>query len=114
MFAKNTNINNTNLIDNFTTRTFIEIGSYALYGHSDRMLKKYNDFYPFITNTITNNELKNTSMLLINEPKNRLELINKIVWRNTLANLQKSGNQAVKEKSEGILHMIEKEIESHK
>lgn len=114
LFAKNTNINNTNLIDNFTTRTFIEIGSYALYGHSDRMVKKFNDFYPFITNKITNNELKNTTTLLINEPKIRLELINKVVYRNTLSNLQKSGNQAVKEKSEQILHMIEKEIESHK
>jgi len=114
LFTKNTNINNTNLIDNFTTRTFIEIGSYALYGHSDRMLKKYNDFYPFITNTISNNELKKTTMLLINEPKNKLELINKIVYRNTLSNLQKSGNQGVKVKSEQILHMIEKEIESRK
>jgi hypothetical protein len=114
LFAKNTNINNTNLIDNFTTRTFIEIGAYALYGHSDRMLKKYNDFYPFITNTITNNELKNTTMLLINEPKNKLELINKVVYRNTLSNLQKSGNQALKEKSKQIQLMIEQEIESHK
>ena len=114
LFAKNTNINNTNLVDNFTTRTFIEIASYALYGHSDRMVTKFNDFYPFITNKITNNELKNTSTLLINEPKNKLELINKVVYRNTLSKLQKSGNQAVKEKSEQILHMIEKEIESHK
>jgi len=114
LFAKNTNINNTNLVDNFTTQTFIEIGSYALYGHSDRMLKKYNDFYPFIINTITNNELKNTTMLLINEPKNKLELINKIVWRNALSNLQKSGNQAVKEKSEQILLLLENEIELHK
>ena len=114
LFAKNTNINNTNLIDNFTTRTFIEIGSYALYGHSDRMVKKFNDFYPFATNNVTNKELKNTAMLLINETKNKLELINKIVYRNTLSNLQKSGNQAVKVKSEQILHMIEKEIESHK
>ncbi len=114
LFAKNTNINNSTLIDNFTTRTFIEIGSYALYGHSDRMLKKYNDFYPFTTNTITNNELKNTTMLLINEPKNKLDLINKVVYRNTLSNLQKSGNLAIKEKSKQIQLMFEQEIESHK
>jgi hypothetical protein len=114
LFAKNTNINNTNLVDNFTTRIFIAIGSYALYGHSDRMVKKFNDFYPFITNKVNDNELKNTSTLLISEPKNKLELINKVVYRNTLSNLQKSGNQAVKEKSEQILHMIEKEIELHK
>lgn len=53
-------------------------------------------------------------MILINEPKNKLELINKIVYRNTLSNLQKSGNQAIKEKSEQIQLMIEQEIESHK
>jgi len=113
-FAKNTNINNTNLIDNFTTRTFIEIGSYALYALSDRMVKKSNDFYPFITNKVTDKELENTSTILINEPKNKLELINKVVYRNTLSNMQKSGNQAIKVKSEQILDMIENEIESHK
>ena len=114
LFAKNTNINNTNLVDNFINRTFIEIGSYASYGNSDRMLNKFNDFYPFITNKVTDNELKNTSTLLMNEPKNRLELINKVVYRKTLSNLQKSGNQAVKERSKQTLSMIEKEIESHK
>ena len=114
-FAKNTNINNTNLVDNFTTRTFIDIGSYALYALSDRMVKKSsNDFYPFIINKVTDKELKNTSTILINEPKNKLELINKVVYRNTLSNLQKSGNQAVKVNSEQILNMIENEIESHK
>ena len=113
-FAKNTNINNTNLVDNFTTRTFIEIGSYAVYALSDRMVKKSNDFYPFIINKVTDKELENTSTILINEPKTKLELINKVVYRNTLSNLQKSGNQAVKAKSKQILDMIENEIESHK
>jgi hypothetical protein len=114
LFAKNTNINNTTLVDNFTTPTFIEIGSYAVYGNSERMIKKFNDFYPFATNKLTNSELKNISKLLINEPKNKLALINKVVYRNTLSYLQKSGNQAVKEKSEQILHLIEKEISVHK
>jgi hypothetical protein len=114
LFAKNTNINNTNLIDNFTTETFIEIGSYALYGNSNRMVKKFNDFYPFTITTINNKELKDISIHIINEPKNKLELINKVVYRNTLSSLQKSGNQDLKEKSEHILFIIEKEIESLK
>jgi hypothetical protein len=114
LFAKNTNINNTNLVDNFSTRNFIEIGSYALFGNSKRMLKKFNDFYPFVTTNVANNELKNISMILINEDKNKLELINKVVYRNTLSNLQKSGNQALKERSEQIQLMIEQDIESHK
>jgi hypothetical protein len=114
LFAKNTNINNTNLVDTFSTRTFIEIGSYALFGNSKRMVKKFKDFYPFVTNNVTNDALKKISMILINEPKNKLELINKIVYRNTLSNLQKSGNKALKEKSEQIQLMIEQEIEFHK
>jgi len=114
LFANNTNINNTNLIDNFSTPTFIKLGSYASYGNSDRMVERFNDFYPFVTNKVTDNELKNISTRIINEPKNKLEFINKVVYRNTLSSLQKSGNKGLKEKAEQILLMIEKEIESHK
>ncbi|MBT8394789.1 MAG: hypothetical protein HKO81_00760 [Flavobacteriaceae bacterium] len=114
LFTKNTNINNTNLVDNFTTQTFIEIGSYAFYGNSKRMVKKFNDFYSFETKKVSNSELKNISTQFINEPKIKLELINKVVYRNTLSSLQKSGNLGLKERSEQILLMIEKEIETHK
>ena len=43
----------------------------------------------------------------------KLELINKVVYRNTLSSLQKSGNSALKEKSKQILLMLENEIELH-
>ncbi len=114
LFTKNTNINNTNLIDNFTTPTFIEIGSYASYGVSNRMEKKFNDFYPFIFNKVNDNDLKNISTQIINEPKNKLELINKVVYRNTLSSLQKAGNQSLKKRSEQILLILENEIELNK
>ncbi len=114
LFTKNTNINNTNLIDNFTTPTFIEIGSYASYGNSNRMAQKFNDFYPFVTNKVNDNELKNISTQIINEPKNKLDLINKVVYRNTLSNLQKAGNQSLKERSKQILLLLEEEIELFK
>jgi len=114
LFTKNTNTNNTNLIDNFTTHTLIELGSYATSGNSDRMVKKFNDFYPFVNSKVTDSELKGISTGILNEPENRLEVINKVVYRNTLASLQRSGNLALKERSEQILHLIEKEIESHK
>ena len=114
MFTKNTNINNTNLIDNFTTATFIEFGTYALYGYSDRMTEKSNDFYSVVTNKVDDIELKKIATQIINEPIKKLELINKVVYRNTLSNLQKSGNLTLKEKSKQILLMIENEIELHK
>ena len=98
LFTKNTNINNTNLVDNFTTSTIIEIGSFAFYGNSNRMVEKFNDFYSFETNKVNDSELKNISAQIINEPKNKLELINKIVYRNTLSSLQKSGNLGLKER----------------
>lgn len=113
-FAENTNKNNSNIIDNFLTRSFITYGSYATYGHSDRMLQQLNDFYPFVTNKVSDNKLKNISTKIINEPKNKLELINKVVFRNTLSSLQKSGNQDLKERSKQILRILEEEIELNK
>jgi Family of unknown function (DUF6090) len=112
LFTNNTNINNTNLIDNLTTPTLIEIGSYALYAYSNRMTQKFNDFYPIVNNKVNDNQLKNISTNIINEPKNKLELINKVVFRNTLSSLQKAGNRSLKEKAEQILLILEKEIKS--
>ncbi len=114
LFTKNTNINNTNLIDNLTTQTFIDIGGFASYGNSDKMVQKFNDFYPFQNKIINDNELKNIIIQVINEPINKLELINKVAYRNTLSTLQKSGNESLRLKSEQILNMIKKEIELHK
>ena len=114
LFTKNTNINNTNLIDNFTTTTIIELGAFALYGTSKGMEEKFKDFYEFETLKVSDQDLKNISTQIINEPKNKLELINKVAYRNTLSNLQKSGNLALKVKSEHISQMIEDEIELHK
>jgi hypothetical protein len=112
LFAKNTNINNTNLIDNLTTLTFIDMGGFACYGNSERMVQKFRDFYPINNKLVNDNNLKNILAQIINEPINRLELINKVAYRNTLSSLQKSGNEALKVKAEEILHLIEKEIES--
>lgn len=112
LFAKNTNINNTNLVDNLTTTTFVEIGTFALYGNSKRMVKKFNDFYSFETEKVNDSVLKDISIKIINEPANKLKLINKVVYRNTLSSLQKSGNLDLKKRSEQVLLMIEKEIES--
>ncbi len=84
------------------------MGTFALYGNSDRMVKKFNDFYSFETNNVNDDELKNIAIQIINEPKNKLELINKVVYRNTLSSLQKAGNLGLKEKSEQVLLLVEK------
>ena len=67
LFTRNTNINNTNLVDNLTTGTFISTGGFASYGNSDKMIQKFNDFYPF-ENKIVNDE--GIKKILIQEVKN--------------------------------------------
>ncbi|NNE13660.1 MAG: hypothetical protein HKN51_01705 [Saprospiraceae bacterium] len=111
LFAKNTNINNTNLVDNLTTGTFITTAGFASYGNSKRMIQKFNDFYPFQNKIVKDNSLKEILVQVINEPKNKLEIINKIAYRNTISSLQKSGNEAIKEKAVQLLKLINKEIE---
>ena len=114
LFTRNTNINNTNLVDNLTTGTFISSGGFASYGNSSRMVQKFNDFYPFENKIIDDNELKKILISVINEPKTKLELINKVAYRNTISSLQKSGNEAIKETALQLLKLIDTEIKSHK
>ncbi len=114
LFAKNTNINNTNLVDNLTTGTFITTGGFATYGNSTRMIQKFNDFYPFENKIVNDDGLKKVLISVINEPKNKLELINKVSYRNTISSLQKSGNEAIKNTAVQLLKSIEIEIELHK
>ena len=113
LFAENTNINNTNLIDNFSSGKFIEMGAYASYGMSQKMSDKFNDFYPFSVNTVIDKELGTISETIMNIPQNKLELINKVVFRNTIATLQKNGHQGLKQAAEELLNQIEKEIADH-
>ncbi len=111
LFTRNTNINNTNLVDNLTTGTFISSGGFASYGNSERMVRKFNDFYPFQNKKINDDEIKKIVISVIHEPKIKLELINKIAYRNTISSLQKSGNEAIKETAINLLKSIDSEIE---
>ncbi len=111
LFAKNTNLNNTTLVDNFTLPFMVERGSFASYGYSDRMEEKFKDFYEFTINKVADTELERISTHILNSPENRLELINKVVYRNTMATMQKNGNLTIKKRAEQLLHAIETEIE---
>ncbi|RIA09177.1 hypothetical protein OE09_1006 [Flavobacteriaceae bacterium MAR_2010_72] len=114
LFTRNTNINNTNLVDNLTTGTFISTGGFASYGNSNRMVQKFNDFYPFKNKIIDDSDLKKTLIQVINEPKNKLEIINKIAYRNTISSLQKSGNEGIKDRAFQLLKLLNEEIDLHK
>ena len=114
LFTRNTNINNTNLVDNLTTGAFIATGGFASYGNSKRMVAKFNDFYPFQNKLIDDIDLKKTIIQVINEPKNKLEIINKIAYRNTISSLQKSGNKAIKDRAVQLLKLLNEEINLNK
>ena len=109
-FSKNTQNNNTNLIDNLTVQSIIDKSAFASYAYSDRMTEKFKEFYLFNFIRIPDNELKEIATEIINEPKNKLELINRVVFRNGMANMQKTGNESIKNLAEEILLKVETEL----
>ncbi len=54
--------------------------------------------------------LKTIAIQNLNEPKLRLELINDVVFRNGLSELQKAGDEKLKAKAEQLLKHIETEL----
>ncbi|NNF86405.1 MAG: hypothetical protein HKM26_07615, partial [Winogradskyella sp.] len=84
---------------------------FAAYGNSERMIQKFNDFYPFKNKIVNDEELKELAIQIINQPKNKLEIMNKVTYRNTLSSLQKSGNEALRVRTQQILKMIKNEID---
>ena len=75
------------------------------------MVRKFNDFYPFQNKKINDDEIKKKSFQRIDETEIKLELINKIAYRNTISSLRKSGNEAIKETAINLLKSIDSEIE---
>jgi len=59
---------------------------------------------------VKNDTLKAIAIQNLNEPKLRLELINDIVFRNGLSELQKAGDKELKAKATQLLKHIETEI----
>lgn len=110
-FSKNTQNNNTNLIDNLTVKNLIDKSAYAFYGYSDMMTEKFKEFYLFNFLKVSDTELKNISTEIINEPENKLEIINKVVFRNNMANMQKTGNESIKNLASQLLLLVEKELQ---
>jgi hypothetical protein len=110
IFAKNTDNNNTNLIDQLTVPNLIERNAYASNGYSERMVELFKSFYLFDYLEVQDVKLSSISTEILSEPKERLELINKVVFRNTMANMQKKGNQSLKALAEEILSEVETEI----
>ncbi len=112
-FSKNTQNNNTNLIDRLIVPTIMESSPYAYYGYSDRMRTKFKEYYLDDFISVKDKELAAITDQLLQNPEYRLELINNVVIRNGMANLQKNGNASLKAKAQQILLNIENELTGH-
>jgi len=112
-FSKNTQNNNTNLIDRLIVPTIMESSPYAYYGYSDRMRTKFKAYYLEDLISVKDKELATITDQLLQIPENRLELINNVVIRNGMANLQKNGNASLKANAQQVLLNIESELTKH-
>ncbi len=109
-FAANTVNNNTNLVDQIIARNVIKNSSFATSTYSERMRKMFLNSYPMDFINVKDDTLKAIAIQNLNEPKLRLELINNVVFRNGLAELQKTGDENLKAKAKQLLKHIETEL----
>ena len=110
-FANNTINNNTNLVDQIVVRNVMKNSNFASYSYSKRMKSLFQENYPMnFINVVKDTTLKTIAIQNLNEPKLRLEFINNVVFRNGLAELQKTGDEMLKAKATQLLKQIEKEL----
>ncbi len=109
-FASNTVNNNTNLVDQIVVRNVIKNSNFALSSFSKRMRRRVQENYQMNFINVKDNTLKTIAIQNLNEPKLRLELINDVVFRNGLSELQKAGDENLKANAEQLLKHIETEL----
>jgi len=109
-FASNTVNNNTNLVDQIIVRNVMKNSNFAFSNLSKRMISKIQENNKMNIITVKDKNLKTISIQNLNEPKLRLELINDIVFRNGLSEIQKAGDEKLKAKAKQLLKHIETEL----
>ena len=109
-FAANTVSNNTNLVDQIVVRNVMKKSNFASYSYSKKMRSKVQENNQINFINVKDNTLKTIAIQTLNDPKLRLELINNVVFRNGLAELQKTGDENLKAKAEQLLNHIETEL----
>jgi hypothetical protein len=109
-FASNTVNNNTNLVDQIVVRNVMKNSNFATYSFSKRMRRKNPENFSLNFITVKDNNLKTIAIQKLNEPKLRLEFINDVVFRKSLSDLQKAGDEKLKAKAKQLLKHIETEL----
>ena len=109
-FARNTVNNNTNLVDQMIVRNVIKNSSFAFYSYSQKLRNLIQEKSQMSFINVKDETLKKIAIQNLNEPRLRLELINDVVFRNGLSELQKAGDENLKAKATQLLKHIEMEL----
>jgi Family of unknown function (DUF6090) len=109
-FASNTISNNTNLVDQIVVRNVMKQSNFAFSSYSKKMRSKVQENNQINFINVKDNTLGSIAIKNLNEPKLKLELINNVVFRNGLSELQKTGDEMLKAKAEQLLKHIEAEL----
>ncbi|MCA0154418.1 DUF6090 family protein [Winogradskyella vincentii] len=110
LWSTNTINNNTNLVDNMIVPEIIKLGTLSLNGYSGEMEAIFNNYSyaKFIHSNDTS--LSTISVEQLNNPEQKLNIINLINYRHTIASLQKGVNNGIINRVNELLKSIEIEL----
>ncbi|WP_208152936.1 DUF6090 family protein [Winogradskyella pelagia] len=110
LWSTNTINNNTNLVDNMIVPEIMKLGTLSLKGYSDEMEAIFNNYSysKFIHSTDTS--LSTISLDQLNKPEQKLNIINLINYRHTIASLQKGVNNSIINRVNELLKSVETEL----
>ncbi len=110
LWSANTTNNNTNLVDNIIVPEILKLGVLSSKGYSEELeaiMRNYT-FAEFIN--IKDTSLSTISTELLNNPQQKLNIVNLINYRHTLASLQKGVNNGIINRINELLKHIETEL----
>ena len=110
LWSANTVNNHTNLVDNLIVPEIFKLGAYSSMGLSDEMESIFKNFtYDSFIQT-TDKSLVTISIKELNNPKQKLNIVNLINYRHSIASLQKGVNNGIINRVKELLQSIETEL----
>ena len=110
LWSTNTTNNNTNLVDNLIVPEIFKLGAYSSMGYSHKMESIFKNYtYEDFINT-SDTSLLTISLKRLNNPEQKLKMVNLINHRHALASLQKGINNGIIARINELLKSIESEL----
>ena len=110
LWTANTLNNNTNLVDNLIVPEIMTSGSYGLSGYSESMKAIVTKRIGVKLINVNDKTLATFSLEQLNNPSQKLKMINLINFRYTIASLQKTINSTITQRIEQLIETIETEL----